>query len=92
MPELTPLLLVDLALAITVLELLLLLALRRHELMFTLLAGLGLMLALRLGLAGVSLTWIALALLASGVLHALDLRRRWSASAPFVPSLHESPP
>lgn len=87
MHELSSLLLVDLALAITVLELLLLLLLRRSALLLTLLAGLGLMLALRMGLAGASLTWIALILLASGLLHALDVRRRWSATAPLAPNL-----
>ena len=86
MPELSPLLLVDLALAISVLELLLLLARRRVDLAITLLAGLALMLALRMGLAGISSTWMALALLASGLLHALDLRRRWSATAPLIRS------
>jgi hypothetical protein len=79
MPELTPLLLVDLALSITLAELLLLLSLRRHDLVFTLLAGLGLMLSLRLALAGAPLPWLALSLMASGLLHAVDLRRRWSA-------------
>lgn len=85
MPELSPLLLVDLALAISGLELLWLLAQRRHDLALTLLAGLALMLALRLGLAGFSLTWIAMALAGSGLLHAVDLRRRWSVSPPVVP-------
>ena len=93
MPELRPLLLVDLALAITLAELLLLLALRRHGLVLTLLAGLGLMLSLRLALAEVALPWLALSLLASGLLHALDLRRRWSAGAPVgaLRSLPSSP-
>lgn len=92
MPELTPLRLVDLALAITLLELLLLLALRRRDLVVTLLAGLGLMIALRLGLAGSSLTWIALVLGLSGLLHALDVRRRWPATRSFTSTLRESPP
>lgn len=92
MPELSPLLLIDLALAISGLELLLLLARRRLDLAITLLAGLALMLALRLGLAGFSLTWIALALLASGLLHAWDLRRRWSVSPSLVPSYRRGSP
>lgn len=92
MPELTPLLLVDLALAISAVELLLLLLLGRRALLLTLSAGLGLMLALRLGLVGGSSTWMALALLVSGLLHAWDLHRRWSASPPLVPRQLESPP
>lgn len=81
MPELTPVLLVDLVLAVGVLELLALLVLRRPALVITLLAGLALMLALRLTVAGLALPYIALALAASGVLHAIDLQRRWSATA-----------
>ena len=84
MPELTPILLVDLVLVIGLLELAALLVLRKKDLVFTLLAGLGLMLALRLAVAGAALHWVALALMASGVLHFVDLYRRWSSKDRFV--------
>jgi hypothetical protein len=82
MPELSALRLVDLVLAVGVAELLALLALRRPALVLTLLAGLTLMLALRLAVAGMPPIWMALALLASGLLHAIDLHRRWPARPP----------
>ena len=81
MPELSLVLLVDLVLAVGALELLVLLVLGRPALVFTLLAGLALMVALRLTVAAVGPSYIALALAASGLLHVIDLRRRWSASA-----------
>lgn len=79
MPELSLALLVDLALAISALELLILLVLRRPSLVLTLFAGLALMVALRLTVAGSPAAYIALALAASGLLHVIDLQRRWSA-------------
>ncbi|KQP35377.1 hypothetical protein [Pseudorhodoferax sp. Leaf274] len=81
MPELSLELLVDLVLAVGALELLVLLVLRRTALWFTLLAGLALMVALRLTVAAISPAYICLALAASGLLHVIDLQRRWSASA-----------
>lgn len=81
MPDMGLALLVDLVLVVGLLELLALLALRRPALVFSLLAGLGLMVALRLTVAGMAPSYIALALAASGLLHVLDLRRRWSAQA-----------
>jgi hypothetical protein len=47
------------------------------ELLATLGAGLGLLLALRLALAGSWWGWIALALLAALAAHLVDLARRW---------------
>jgi hypothetical protein len=43
---------------------------------------LTLMLALRFAVAGMPPIWMALALLASGLLHAIDLHRRWPARPP----------
>ncbi len=40
-------------------------------------AGLALMLALRAVLSSASWTWVAAALLLSGLMHATDLRSRW---------------
>jgi hypothetical protein len=82
MPELSAVRLVDLVLAFGVAELLALLVLRRPALVLTLLAGLALMLALRLAAGGMPPIWMALALLASGLLHAIDLHRRWPARPP----------
>ena len=42
-----------------------------------LVAGLCLMLALRAALSTAGWPWVALALMASGLAHAVDLRRRW---------------
>ena len=47
------------------------------EVGLNLMSGLCLMLALRVALAGDSLWLVAAALLAAGILHALDIRRRW---------------
>lgn len=46
-----------------------------------LLAGLGLLTALRLVIADAPLPWVALALAGSGIAHGLDLRARWKAAA-----------
>ena len=40
-------------------------------------AGLALMLALRAGLEGAGWGWVAAGLVASGLAHAADLKRRW---------------
>ncbi|KQP18251.1 hypothetical protein [Pseudorhodoferax sp. Leaf267] len=85
-------LLVDLVLAVGMLELVVLLALRRPALVFTLLAGLALMLALRLTVGGSAPPYIALALSASGLLHVLDLRRRWSSGIGGRALMSLSPP
>ncbi len=42
-----------------------------------LLAGLSLVLALRLGLGGAGVLWVAACLAAAGVSHVFDLRARW---------------
>ena len=82
MDDMTIVLLADVELAVGALELVVLMVLRRHALMLTLLAGLGLMLSLRLAVGGLALQWVALALLASGLVHALDVQRRWSSKYP----------
>jgi hypothetical protein len=76
---------VDLILGLVVLEALALIAWRRRtgrgiapvDLLTNLLAGLGLLLALRGGLIGAWWGWIALCLAAALLAHLADLRRRW---------------
>ncbi|CAN5339778.1 hypothetical protein BH11PSE10_BH11PSE10_18520 [soil metagenome] len=72
--------LVDLVLAVSLLELLWLVLRRERaalpQLLPNLLAGLSLSLALRLALGGAGLAWIAPCLLAAGVAHLLDLHAR----------------
>ena len=76
---------VDLVLAFTVIEGLLLLALHRRtgrglapaDLLGNLAAGISLMLALRAALVGAWWGWIGLCLAASLVAHVADLHRRW---------------
>ena len=55
--------------------------LAKLPLLANLLAGLGLLAALRLSLASAGLPWVALALAAAGVAHVLDLSARWKAAA-----------
>lgn len=77
---------VDVVLAIVVLEAIALFAWHRLTgkgprplaLVPNLLAGFCLLLALRAALAGVSASWIGLALAGSLVAHLADLRQRWS--------------
>ncbi|SIR60371.1 hypothetical protein [Pseudacidovorax sp. RU35E] len=88
----TTALLVDAALAIAALELVMLLALRRPALVWTLLAGLALMVALRLAVAGAQPASVALALAAGGLVHVIDLKRRWAAQTEDRASLSVSPP
>ena len=79
------LVLIDLAIAVTLAETVLLLVLHRRtgrgmpprDLLPNLGAGLALMVALRVGLADAPWPWVAAALLMAGVAHAADLRRRW---------------
>lgn len=87
MDDMTIIFLADVVLAVGALELVVLMVLRRHALMLTLLAGLGLMLSLRLAVGGLALHWVALALLASGLVHAIDVQRRWSATTARHPLL-----
>ena len=76
---------VDLAIAITVMEGILLAAYHRatgrgvatKQVVLNVLSGLCLMLALRFALTGSAWLWVALSLSASGVIHALDMASRW---------------
>jgi len=81
--------LVDLVLAVSLIELLWLL-LRRPaglaNLVPNLLAGLSLTLALRLSLVGADLAWIVLCLAAAGVSHLLDLLARRNHPEVFTPT------
>jgi hypothetical protein len=81
--------LVDLVLAVSLIELLWLL-LRRPtglaNLAPNLLAGLSLTLALRLSLVGANVAWIVLCLAAAGVSHLLDLLARRRNPEVFIPT------
>jgi len=50
---------------------------RPGTLVWTLLAGMALLLAMRLGMAGAWWGWVGLALALAGLLHLADLRRVW---------------
>lgn len=86
--------LVEVVIAASLIELLWLLTHLRaapRGLLPNLLAGLSLALALRLGLGGAGVPWVAACLAAAGVCHLLDLRARWRrpvASSPAA-SRHE---
>jgi hypothetical protein len=77
--------LVDLAMVLTLLELIALIIYRQRTgrgiagstLVVALSSGLFLMLALRAALTGADWPWIALALSASWATHLLDLKNRW---------------
>ena len=77
--------LVDAVIALTLIEALVLWLYHRgsgrgvafSEIGLNLVSGLCLMLALRVALAGDALWLVAAALAAAGILHALDIRRRW---------------
>jgi O-antigen ligase len=73
---------IDMAMAVLVVEALLLWAFarRRSALLPTLLSGLMLMIAWRATQAGMTWVWIALPLSAAGAAHGWDLWRRWPAS------------
>lgn len=81
----SPTLLIDLVIAMTLLESAFLVALHHHtgrgmapaEVLPMLASGLALMLAVRAGVDGAGWGWIAAGLAVSGLLHAADLRRRW---------------
>ena len=78
--------LVNFVIAITLAEICWLMWVAQHNLpkgplLANLMAGLGLLAALRLNLADADLTWVAMALAAAGVAHLLDLRARWQATA-----------
>ena len=70
-------LIVDAALLVSVAEAAALAVARRSDLLATLLAGLGLLAAVRLALAGAAWPWLALALLAALAAHLWDMARRW---------------
>ena len=72
-------LLIDLALLCVAVEALVLR--RRPDLLRTLLAGLGLLVALRLAVADAAPAWVLLALSAAGACHLVDLRARWRVAA-----------
>lgn len=82
--------LIDLVIAITLLEAAVLALYHRrtgrgiapHDLVPALGAGLALMLALRAALGDAAWTWVAAALLAAGVAHLADMRRRWKRAGP----------
>jgi hypothetical protein len=77
--------LVDAVIALTLLELLALFVIHRRsgagvaprEIVLNLLSGLALMVALRAALAHSGAVVILSALLVAGVLHSIDLHRRW---------------
>ena len=89
--------LLDGLLAVVALEAVLLLLWRRRsgaglpaaELLPTLLAGAGLMLAWRASAAGAPALWVGAAMALAGVAHAIDLGRRWRRGRR---SLAQSPP
>ena len=78
-------LIVDLAIALTLLELVALTVYRARtgrgieasKLVITLASGLLLMLGLRAALTGADWPWISLTLSASGAVHVIDLKNRW---------------
>lgn len=73
-------LIVDAILALTVLEgLLLLLWRRRTDLLGSSLAGVGILAAWRLALAGAAWPWLSLALLGALAAHVWDVAQRWRA-------------
>ena len=77
--------LIDVIVAVTLLELLGLLIWHRatgrglapRDLLPSLAAGLLLMAALRLAVSGAAVPWVAMCFVGSGLAHAADLRRRW---------------
>jgi hypothetical protein len=77
--------LIDIVIAVTLLEVLVLAVLHRRngrglapgDFLPTLASGLFLMFALRAGLTSAGWAWVAAGLTLSGLAHAVDLRRRW---------------
>lgn len=72
-------LMVDAVMALVVVEAIVLVLLRRGDILPNLLAGFMLLAALRLVLGEAALPLIGLCLLGAGIAHAVDLRRRWQA-------------
>ncbi|MCE4554411.1 hypothetical protein [Pelomonas cellulosilytica] len=86
--------LAELVLAASLIELLWLLARGRaapRGLLPNLLAGFCLALALRLGLGGAGVAWIAACLAAAGLSHVFDLRARWRRPVASPSSVASSP-
>jgi hypothetical protein len=81
--------LLDIAIAITLVEVLLLWLYHRYTgaglapraYLFNVTAGLALMLAARFSLAGLPWVWALVCLLLAGLAHLADMRRRWPARA-----------
>ena len=77
--------LIDVVIAFTLLEMLALALFHRatgrglapRDFLPSLAAGLALMFAVRAGITGAGWAWVAAGLLAAGLAHALDVRRRW---------------
>jgi hypothetical protein len=80
--------LIDIAIAITLLECVALLAYHRftgrgvvpRDVLPNMAAGLALMVALRSALTGAGWAWVAASLALAGLAHVADLRRRWPAA------------
>ncbi len=76
--------LVDLILLLTAVEAVVVMAVRRVDLLVTLAAGVALLLALRCALTGASWVWICLCLLGGLLAHVADVaQRRKKGSASF---------
>jgi hypothetical protein len=81
--------LIDLVIALTLLEILALGVYHRRtgrgiaplDFLPTLAAGLALMLAVRAGVSGAGWMWVAAGLSAAGLAHGADVRRRWRHGA-----------
>ncbi len=71
-------LMVDAVMAIVIIEGITLWAFGRARVLITLLAGLMLVIAMRLALGGAGLPWVGLALFAAGIAHTIDLFRTLS--------------
>ncbi len=70
-------LMVDGILVLVVIEAIVLTLLGRTAILPNLLAGFMLLVAMRLALADAALPWVGASLLAAGLAHLVDLRRRW---------------
>ncbi len=79
--------LIDLVIAFTLFEIVVLALYHRAtgrglapaDFLPSLAAGLALMFAVRAGISGAGWPWVAAGLLAAGLAHAVDVRRRWRA-------------
>lgn len=71
-------LMIDSVLIVVILEAMILVLLRRRAILPNLLAGFMLLVAMRLALGGAGLPVVGFCLLAAGLAHLADLRRRWN--------------